>query len=119
MAKRTLRLSLCRLDRHHSPVMMDVGPVMSIDDLVATKVAALVNRREVRDYIDVAAALRTYSIDQLLALAHEQDPGLEDEDVVLVSRYLDRLDDSRFDTYGLSPGQVQNLRQDFAIWPRT
>jgi hypothetical protein len=34
---------------------MDVGPAMHLDDLVATKVAALVSRREVRDYIDVAA----------------------------------------------------------------
>jgi hypothetical protein len=68
--ERAVRLSLCRLDRHHRPVVMDIGPVMSVEDLVATKVAALVNRREVRDYIDVAAALHRYSIDELLDLAH-------------------------------------------------
>ncbi|SRR6266508_1058447 len=70
---------------------------LDIDDLVATKVAALINRREVRDYIDVAAALRHYSIDQLLALAGQQDPGLEPDDIVEAGRYLDRLDDARFD----------------------
>jgi Nucleotidyl transferase AbiEii toxin, Type IV TA system len=62
---RALRLTLCRLDRHRAPVVMDVGPVMHLDDLVATKVAALVTRREVRDYIDVAAALSRYSLDRL------------------------------------------------------
>lgn len=33
---------------------MDLGPVM---DVRASRTAALVNRREVRDYIDVASAL--------------------------------------------------------------
>lgn len=36
----TVRLSLSRLDRRHSPVVMDVGPTMHLDDLIATKVAA-------------------------------------------------------------------------------
>jgi predicted nucleotidyltransferase component of viral defense system len=65
----TVRLSLSRLDRRHSPVVMDIGPTMHLDDLIATKVAALINRREVRDYIDVAAALRHYSVAQLMDLA--------------------------------------------------
>jgi hypothetical protein len=39
---RALRLTLCRLDRRRAPVVMDLGPVMHLDDLVATKVAALV-----------------------------------------------------------------------------
>jgi hypothetical protein len=97
---------------------MDVGPVMHIDDLVATKVAALVNRREVRDYIDVAAALRSYSIGQQLDLARQQDPGLEQDDIVEAGRYLDRLDDNRFAYYGLSPEQTGLLRQQLAVWPR-
>ncbi len=110
--------SLCRLDRQRQPVIMDIGPVMHIDDLVATKVAALINRREVRDYIDVAAALRHYSIDQLLALAGQQDPGLEPDDIVEAGRYLDRLDDARFTYYGLSPDQIAALRRVLAAWPR-
>jgi hypothetical protein len=116
--ERTVRLSLCRLDRHCSPVMMDLGPVMHIDDLVATKVAALVNRREVRDYIDVAAALNHYSIAQLLDLAYRQDPALEPEDVVEAGCYLDRIDNSRFAYYGLSSDQAQALRRQLACWPR-
>jgi len=115
---RAVRLSLCRLDRHHSPVVMDVGPVMSVEDLVATKVAALVNRRQVRDYIDVAAALQRYSIDQLLDLAHRQDPGLEPTDILEAGRFLDRLDDARFTFYGLSEQQIAGLRRALAGWPR-
>jgi predicted nucleotidyltransferase component of viral defense system len=116
--ERTVRLSLCRLDRHTSPVVMDVGPVMSIEDLVATKAAALVNRREVRDYIDVAAALERYSVDELLDLAHRQDPGLEPTDILEAGHFLDRLDDNRFTYYGLSADQIASLRRQLATWPR-
>jgi len=76
---RELRLTLCRLDRHRAPVVMDLGPVMHLDDLVATKVAALANRREVRDYIDVAAALGRYPLARVLELAHAADPALDPE----------------------------------------
>jgi hypothetical protein len=112
---RALRLTLCRLDRHRAPVVMDVGPVMHLDDLVATKVAALVNRREVRDYIDVAAALSRYSLERMLALAYAADPALDRADVAGAGRYLDRLDDGRFALYGVDPAAV---RARLADWPR-
>jgi hypothetical protein len=114
-----LRLTLCRLDRSRAPVVMDLGPVMHLDDLVATKVAALVNRREVRDYIDVAAALGRYRLEEILALARAADPAIEAEDVAAAGRYLDRLDDVRFTLYGLTPGAIAALRDRLADWPRT
>nr|WP_296070198.1 nucleotidyl transferase AbiEii/AbiGii toxin family protein [uncultured Actinoplanes sp.] len=116
--ERALRLTLCRLDRSRAPVVMDLGPVMHLDDLVATKVAALVNRREVRDYIDVAAALQRYPLDRVLELAHAADPALDPEDVADAGRYLDRLDDARFRLYGLTDHDIRILRQRLAKWPR-
>jgi hypothetical protein len=116
---RALRLTLCRLDRSQKPVVMELGPVMHLDDLVATKVAALVNRREVRDYIDVAAALERYPLDVLLELARNADPALDPEDVADAGRYLDRLHDARFALYGLTTQQIAELRQRLAQWPRT
>jgi len=113
-----LRLTLCRLDRQRAPVVMDLGPVMHLDDLIATKVAALVNRREVRDYIDVAAALGRYSVTELLDLARRQDPALEHDDIVAAGRYLDRLDDGRFAFYGLDPDGVREIRDRLKTWPR-
>jgi hypothetical protein len=115
---RALRLTLCRLDRHRAPVVMDVGPVMHLDDLVATKVAALAGRREVRDYIDVAAALERYPLARVLELARAADPGLEPEDLADAGRYLDRLDDSRFAVYGLDAAAVARLRERLRDWPR-
>jgi hypothetical protein len=115
---RALRLTLCRLDRHRTPVVMDLGPVMHLDDLVATKVAALVNRREVRDYIDVAAALQRYPLERVLHLARAYDPALDPDDIADAGRYLDRLDDARFGVYGLDGGQIAELRNRLSAWPR-
>ena len=112
---RALRLTLCRLDRRRAPVVMELGPVMHLDDLVATKVAALVNRREVRDYIDVAAALERYPLARVLELAHAADPALDPDDIAEAGRYLDRLDDARFAVYGVDPAPV---RDRLRVWPR-
>lgn len=115
---RALRLTLCRSERRHAPAVMDLGPVMHLDDLVAGKVAALVNRREVRDYIDVAAALQRYPLDRVLELAAALDPALDPADVAGAGRYLDRLDDARFARYGLSAAQTAAVRRRLAAWPR-
>jgi hypothetical protein len=114
----SLVLSLGRLDRLHSPVVLDVGPVLHVDDLVASKMAALISRREVRDYVDVAAALGRYTLQELLDLARRHDPGLEPEDIDAVGHYLDRLNDDRFARYGLDAAQVANVRAALAVWPR-
>lgn len=115
---RALRLTLCRLDRQKTPVVMDLGPVMHLDDLVATKVAALVNRREVRDYIDVAAALEKYPLGRVLELGHAADPAMDPDDIAEAGRYLDRLDDARFVLYGLTAEQIGQLRERLRAWPR-
>ncbi|MFG3706659.1 nucleotidyl transferase AbiEii/AbiGii toxin family protein [Micromonospora sp. NPDC047670] len=115
---RRIRLSLARLDRHRSPVVMDLGPVMDVRDLMANKTAALVNRREVRDYIDVAAALEQHDVAELLELARQLDPALDEADVRAAGRYLDRLPDRRFARYGLDAAAVAQVRRRLASWPR-
>ncbi|GAB3082650.1 nucleotidyl transferase AbiEii/AbiGii toxin family protein [Micromonospora schwarzwaldensis] len=115
---RRIRLSLARLDRHRSPVVMDFGPVMDVRDLLANKTAALVNRREVRDYIDVAAALDRYAVAELLELARQVDPALEEEDVRAAGRYLDGLTDRRFTRYGLDAARIAEVRRRMSVWPR-
>jgi predicted nucleotidyltransferase component of viral defense system len=39
--------------------MMDIGPVLHVDDVVAGKMSALFTRAEPRDFLDVDAALLT------------------------------------------------------------
>jgi hypothetical protein len=79
-------IDLARDWRQHPPVRMQVGPVLHVEDAVASKVTAMIGRGLPRDYIDVAAALRRYDRDDLLRLAFHRDPGLRVLDVALCMR---------------------------------
>jgi hypothetical protein len=84
-------------------------------DLFTDTDGGVANRREVRDYIDVAAALSRYPLQRVLELAHAADPALDPGDIAEAGRYLDRLDDSRFAVYGVDGAQVRKRLTD---WPR-
>ena len=116
-----LLLQMAYFDRGRQPVLMEVGPVLDLDDAIGSKVAALATRAAERDYIDVAAALaRGYTVAQLTALALALDPGLTGEDFADAGQRLDRLADDRFTLlYGVTPDDVTRLRERFAAWPRT
>jgi hypothetical protein len=111
-------LQITHFDRGRTPVTADVGPVLDPLDAIASKVRAFATRAEERDVIDVAAALGRYSAGQLIGLARQLEPGLEDEDFADAGRRLDRLSDTVFRRYGLSPDDIARLRERFAAWPR-
>lgn len=117
---REMMLQMAYFDRGRQPVLMEFGPVLDLDDVLAGKVAALASRAEERDYVDVAAALaRGYSVARLTGLALTLDPGLTAEDFADAGQRLDRLGDDRFARYGLTGEDVTRLREQFAAWPRT
>lgn len=118
-AEHIVRVQLARFDRHRAPVVMDIGPVLHVDDVLGSKVATLATRAEPRDYIDVAAALRVRTADELRRLARQADPAVTDDELRAAMTRLDRLDDSVFtDLYGLSKEDVDALRAALADWPR-
>jgi hypothetical protein len=89
-----VRLQLARFDRTRAPVVMDVGPVLHVDDVVGGK--------------------------QLMSLARQADPALTDEDFADALRRLDRLDNAVFEElYGRTREQIDEIRARFAGWPRT
>lgn len=113
-----MMLQMAYFDRSRVPVAMDIGPVLDLEDVVGGKVCALVSRAYERDYIDTAATLDRYTIDEVIAFARRLDPGLEDRDFADAGRRLDRLEDAAFARYGLAPGDVTRIRDRFATWPR-
>jgi Nucleotidyl transferase AbiEii toxin, Type IV TA system len=116
---RQLALQMAYFEREHSPVVMEFGPVLDLEDALGGKTAALASRAYERDYADVASAMsRGYSAERLIALARRADPGLEPEDFADAGRRLDRLSDQRFAEAGISPGEIAALREQFAAWPR-
>ncbi len=116
---RQMMLQMAYFDRDRRPVTMDIGPVLDLEDVVGSKVCALASRVEPRDYVDTAAALERYSVDQLIAYAKRLDPGLTDRDFADAGRQLDRMPDGVFARYGLDAAAAGRLRARFAAWPRT
>jgi len=104
--------------RQHPPVRMQIGPVLHVDDAVASKVTAMIGRGLPRDYIDVAAALSRYDRSDLLRLAFHRDPGIRVIDVALSMQLLDRLPDAPFADYGLTHDDVLQVRRCLQDWPR-
>jgi Nucleotidyl transferase AbiEii toxin, Type IV TA system len=115
---RQMMLQMAYFDRDRRPVTMDIGPVLDLEDVVGSKVCALASRVEPRDYVDTAAALERYTVDQLIAHAKRLDPGLTDRDFADAGRQLDRMPDGVFARYGLDAAAVGRLRERFAAWPR-
>ena len=115
---RQTMLQMSYFDRQHDPVRMAVGPVLDLEDLIGQKVCALASRVEPRDYIDTAAALGRYTAAELISLARQRDPGLEQRDFADAGAELDRMPDAAFTHYGLGPDDVAALRAAFAGWPR-
>jgi len=112
-------LQMAYFDRARGPVTMDVGPVLDLEDVAAGKAVALVSRAEPRDYVDTAAALERYTVDQLIDMAKRLDPGLRDRDFADAGRHLDRMPDRLFARYVRDQQDVARLRERFASWPRT
>jgi hypothetical protein len=112
-------LQMAYFDRSRPPVVMDVGPVLALEDVAGGKVCALASRVEVRDYADTARMLDRYSPAQLIGFARRLDPGLTAQDFADAGRQLDRIADQEFSRYGLSHHDVAALRAKFAAWPRT
>lgn len=116
----TMAVQLAFFERLRAPVQVrNLGPVLSLEDIVAGKAAALASRAYVRDFVDMAQLLGTFTLDQVIGFARQLDPGLEDADFADAGLRLDQLDDLAFARYGLGPDDVGRLREQFASWPRT
>jgi hypothetical protein len=114
-----MMLQLAYFDRSRRPVIMEVGPVLDLEDVVGGKVCALASRVEPRDYVDTAAALERYTVEQIIFFARRLDPGLTDRDFADAVQRLDQWGDGVFASFGLGPEDIAELRARFAAWPRT
>jgi len=116
----TMQLQAAYFETLSDPVTIpDIGPVLALDDLAGWKTVALANRMMARDYVDVAALLKKYSVGRLIGLARERDPGLAEADFADAGQRLDRMKDRRLVPLLTGPGEdVAWLRRQFENWPR-
>ena len=111
-------LEMVYFDRSREPVLMEVGPVLHLEDAAGNKVCALAGRVEPRDYVDTAALLGRWSPAKLIGFARRLDPGLNDREYAAAAQRLDRMPDEKFTPFGLTGQAVAALRERFAVWPR-
>jgi hypothetical protein len=116
-ANESVRLTLARFDRIKEPVTLEIGPVLHLDDVLGSKVAAMATRAEPRDFVDVSAALQRFQQSHLIELAKRSDPALTDDELAEAMVALDHIPDGWFLRWIKAEG-VARLRQAFADWPR-
>ncbi|MFJ9667358.1 nucleotidyl transferase AbiEii/AbiGii toxin family protein [Streptomyces sp. NPDC101219] len=99
------------------PTQTPYGPVLSLDDVIGTKVRALADRGTVRDLIDVQAASRHRSTADLESLgrrrAHDEF-SLEDLRDRLTG--ADWYEDEDYAAYGLTSRQIAELKAWALEW---
>jgi hypothetical protein len=101
------------------PVVMEVGPVLAVEDVAGGKVCALASRVEPRDYADTARLLERYSPAELIGFARPPGPGPES------ARFRRRRPATRpHRRLGIHPIRARArrgpvMRERFASWPRT
>ncbi|MFF1711114.1 nucleotidyl transferase AbiEii/AbiGii toxin family protein [Streptomyces sp. NPDC058268] len=99
------------------PVQTEYGLVLSLEDVVGTKVRALSDRGLARDLIDVRAAADRWSPPELeeLGRRHARDAfDLTDLQARLAG--ADWIDDTEFAAYGLSEQAITGLRRWAQEW---
>lgn len=116
----------CKVDlgvfwQAHTPVHLEVGPVLHPDDAVAGKMDALYNRWAPRDFLDIDAILTSgrYTTKQLEAVAHEHNPGFDRGMFAESLSYLTSIPDREFTAYGRTPEQIAAMRTRLAQWQRS
>ncbi|MET9850873.1 nucleotidyl transferase AbiEii/AbiGii toxin family protein [Streptomyces ossamyceticus] len=99
------------------PAQTPYGPVLSLDDVIGTKVRALADRGTVRDLIDVQAASRHRSTADLESLgrrrAHDEF-SLEDLRDRLIG--ADWYEDEDYTAYGLTSRQIEEVKAWALEW---
>ena len=107
--------------REMGPVILGVGAVLSLQDAIGNKVAALYSRAEARDFFDVDAIRASgHSTDaQLLAAAAERDPGF---DVGVFASALERvnlLSGDDLKEYGVDAAELDAIKRRLTDWSVT
>ncbi|MEU6915251.1 hypothetical protein [Streptomyces olindensis] len=99
------------------PVVTELGPALSLDDLVGTRVRDLADRGLPRDLVDVHAASARWSHPELEELGRRHAPDTFDlTDLQARLTGTDWLDDSAFAAQGLDVRAVAGLRRWAQEW---
>jgi hypothetical protein len=115
---RTVEMDLGQDWREREPARFAVGPVLSVEDAVASKLDALYTRRETRDYIDVDAIRSSgrFTDAELLELTARRDRGFDVPMLIPQLEWVTRIGPVRFAEYGIDEAGHAALTSRFLAW---
>lgn len=107
--------------RGSQPANLQVGPVLSADDAVASKVGAVYTRGEPRDFIDLDAIRSSgrYTDARLLDLVADRDDGFDRSMFADQLERVRRYEADRFEDYGYDQAQADRIRDRATSWAAT
>lgn len=104
--------------RGHAPAKMDIGPVLSVEDAVASKVTALYGRGLPRDFLDVDAIRQSgrFSDEFLMDAAQQHDPGFDPKYFGVSVQRVQQLVVDEVRDYGVNDDQLKELQLRMSSW---
>lgn len=104
--------------RKSAPVVLGVGPVLSVEDAVGSKVSALYSRGEPRDYLDVDAIRRwgQFTDEELVNAVTERDPGFETGMFAQQLEAVRRVTPLDVRRYGVDSKQLEGVKERCMQW---
>lgn len=104
--------------RAHTPVRLDIGPVLDLADAVGNKLSALYSRSYPRGYLDVDAirSTRTITDARLIELLQERDAGFDEAFFAECLRGASEISLTQVAAYGINGPQLHALQQRFRAW---
>lgn len=104
--------------RGHAPANMDIGPVLSVEDAVASKVTALYGRGLPRDFLDVDTIRQSgrFSDEFLMDAAQQHDPGFDQKYFGVSIQRVQQLVVDEVRDYGVNDEQLKELQLRMSSW---
>jgi hypothetical protein len=105
----------------NSPAIIDIGPILSLKDSVASKLLAVYGRGYARDYLDAYSIItsRRFTHQELITLCQRRDPHL---DLQMFAASIARhraLPTTEFTKYGLPPRELPTLSSTLLSFAET
>jgi hypothetical protein len=95
---------------------LGVGPVLALEDAVASKIRTLIDREAARDFLDVHGLLTQgrFTAAELVDLAQRTDPNVTSEVVAEVLERSTMPEDEEYLAYGITAAAQNRLHADLA-----
>lgn len=104
--------------RGAEPVVLAIGPVLSLEDAVGNKLGALYTRAYARDFLDVDAirASGKFTDAELIRAAIERDPGFAVSMFVTQLELVHRVFPEQVSQYNVDADQLDGVKSRFDVW---